>query len=148
MICHEVFNFFIFFIGGLWSFESKLSQYLRNVDNQTRKTIFPLSFAGVNQDSDEATSTNLLYFWTGSTTIPPGGFQDGLEVQYLSDTEGSILPKANACFNQLKLPLQERRFFQMYEPGHHVQYRTFWTPLYIISEYIKLLYGNETIQTP
>ena len=105
----------------------KLSQYLRNVDNQTRKTIFPLSFAGVNQDSDEATLTNLLYFWTGSTTIPPGGFQDGLEVQYLSDTEGSILPKANACFNQLKLPVvhcKKEDFFKcmnqaiMFSIGH------------------------------
>ena len=89
----------------------------------------------------------MLYFWTGSTTIPPGGFQDGLEVQYLSDTEGSILPKANTCFNQTSSGALQERFFQMYEPGHHVQYMTFWTPLNIISEYIKLLYGNHILMT-
>ena len=74
----------------------------------------------MESNSQEASMADVLYFWTGSATIPPGGFQDGLELQYLSDTDQSLLPRANVCFNLLKIPVvhsSEKDFFKFFNQG-------------------------------
>ncbi len=62
-----------------------------------------LKFAGTDLGPHEASLQDLLSFWTGLTAIPPGGFSEGLVVNFF-DLPASVLPKAHACLNIVKLP--------------------------------------------
>lgn len=106
---------FVCDVGSKLSFDvmMKLYDITWSPEGSTRKALeemtvysFEASLQVLEEGCNPITLKDLLAFWTGADSIPPGGFDEKLKVDFFSldDTGPGRLPSASTCSLTIWLP--------------------------------------------